>query len=281
MHRYSFTAGRDGERLLQRVRAACPTMPESVVFRALKDRDVKVNGRRVSENVTLASGDSVEIFTLWRERGVPVVFEDHNLILFNKPYGISVDRDRPGAFSLLSYAEGRAAGAYRPRLCHRLDNQTTGLVLVAKNAEAEKAVGTAFRERLVEKRYHCVVVGRPAPERALLKAYLAKDPLRARVTVRDTWTEGAAEILTEYRLLEGGDASRLEVTLHTGKTHQIRAQLAHIGHPVLGDGKYGDFQANRRFQAARLLLCATGLCLRAGGFLSYLDGRAFSIEAPF
>lgn len=281
MHHYACEVKKDGDRLLYCLRVSYPLLPETVVLRALRNRDVRVNGRRVTRNLALTCHDTVELFTRWQEPELDVLYEDVKLMVLNKPYGISTGPDGSGAPSLLALAEERAAGRYSPRLCHRLDNQTTGLVLLAKSDEVRQAVLQAFSDRLVDREYRCLAVGTPQPAHAVLNAYLKKDAVHARVFVHDVRVSGSFEILTEYRVLAAGEISRLAVRLHTGKTHQIRAHLAHVGHPVLGDAKYGDFAANRLHRAPRLMLCATSVSLRAGGALSYLKGRRFSVAEPF
>ena len=133
----------------------------------------------------------------------------------------------------------------------------------------------------MEKFYTCRTKGCPAKREAVMHAYLRKDAQLSRVAVTDYPARGALEIVTGYRVLEPGEYARLEVELMTGRTHQIRAHLAHIGHPILGDDKYGDRALNRRLGLRRQQLWATRLVFHAGGALAYLDGKAFSVDCPF
>lgn len=281
MNRYSCTARADGERLLGCLKAAFPLMPGPVMYRALRARDIRVNGQRAARNLFLTSGDRVEIVTAWKKPEIPILYEDTRLLVCIKPYGYSSEDDGSGAPSLLKDLAELAAGRYTPKLCHRLDNQTTGLLLVAKDGVTQELLLRAFRERLVAREYRCLVVGRPEPPRALLKAWLTKDAVRARVTVHGSRVPGSREILTGYQVIQAGQVSRLSVTLHTGRTHQIRAHLAYIGHPVLGDDKYGDHAANRSQRVSRLMLCATAIGLGGGCGLGPLDGMRFSVQEPF
>ena len=169
----------------------------------------------------------------------------------------------------------------RIRLCHRLDVQTGGLILLTKDDAAYEAARETFEQRTMEKFYTCRPKGCPAKREAVMHAYLRKDAQLSRVAVTDYPARGALEIITGYRVLEPGEYARLEVELMTGRTHQIRAHLAHIGHPILGDDKYGDRALNRRLGLRRQQLWATRLVFHAGGALAYLDGKAFSVDCPF
>ncbi len=285
MNRYTITAqdAHEGMKLMQFLRRSYPLAPEWAILKSLKARDIKVNGIRAEENLEMVSGDLVDWYTLWSPSEIPIIYEDGNLLIVSKPAGLNTDEHKDGDFSLLSWAIQRAAQEhYQPRLVHRLDNQTSGLLIFAKNDQAQEALTDSLRQRLITKRYICLVAGCPKQGHALLQDYLVKDAASARVQVYSKPVAGSKEIVTEYRVIKAGeDFSRLEVTLHTGRTHQIRAHLAYLGHPVLGDDKYGDYQANKRLRARRLMLAATELSFHAGGYLDYLDGRQFTQEAPF
>lgn len=213
-----------------------------------------------------------------------VVYEDANLLLINKRPGISVTEDAGGGATLTDmvarYARQRGEAA-SPQPVHRLDNQTSGLVLFAKNQEAQAILEDAFRERLPKKEYTCLVRGIPKPPQALCRAYLTKDAAAARVTIHDHETPGSKPIATAYETLEAGPISRLRVELITGRTHQIRAHMAALGHPLLGDDVYGDRAFNRANKARRLMLCATRLTLYTGGRLPEVEGHTFTIPCPF
>ena len=155
------------------------------------------------------------------------------------------------------------------------------LLLLTKDDAAYEAAREAFEQRTMEKFYTCRTKGCPAKQEAVIHAYLRKDAQLSRVAVTDYPARGALEIITGYPVLEPGEYARLEVELMTGRTHQIRAHLAHIGHPILGDDKYGDRALNRRLGLRRQQLWATRLVFHAGGALAYLDGKAFSVDCPF
>ena len=171
--------------------------------------------------------------------------------------------------------------SFAPALCNRIDRNTGGIVIAAKNAAALRTMNEKIRENQVTKRYLCLVQGIPTPVRAMLHAYLKKNSADNMVEVRDTPFPGAKEIITGYRVLERrGDHALLEVELVTGRTHQIRAHMAHIGHPLLGDGKYGINREERRQGYKYQALYAYKLTFAVTDSenpLSYLEGKTFAI----
>ena len=275
---------------------ALPDVPAWAIRRTLADRQVKRNGQRLEAGDPVHGGDELTVYLPKTLRAAPVeragapeiptVYEDDRIWLVNKPQGIASQRaddpaGEPGVLERLQQQLETRGQRGTLHLCHRLDHQTGGLLLLAKGPEAEGLARAAFAHQGVEKLYTCLTVGTPFPEQAELSAYLRKDARAARVTVRGEPFAGALPIRTAYRVLSAGPVGRLEVRLITGRTHQIRAHLAYIGHPVLGDDKYGDRTVNRAEGARVQRLWATGLTLRAGGMLGDLDGRSFSVEAPF
>lgn len=279
MNRFDMTAeARDeGRPLLFFLRTRYPLAPERELRASLKNRDIRVNGTRVDENIPLRAGDSVTWFTTWAQPELETVFEDDNILLINKPAGISSDRQADGAFSVEEWARARGAN-----IAHRLDQQTSGLLLLSKNPQAEAALDEALRLRKIDKIYHCLTAGVPPVRHDVLHAYLYKDASRALVRVSAEPGPFAKKIVTEYDVIEvKGDCARLRVVLHTGRTHQIRAHLAFIGCPLLGDDKYGSREQNRRHRAKRLMLCSTCLRFHTDGLLEYLSGRSFEILPPF
>ncbi len=276
----------EGQRIDACLRRFLPELPATVWQQSFRRRDVKLNGTRVKQDKRVTAGDVVQVYCMEQDTcAIDVVYEDEDVLLINKRAGISVEPDDKGGVSLtelaLRHVRQQDAGALPPVPCHRLDNQTCGLILFAKNPKAEEILGRVFRERTLDKRYQCLVRGQMKPPKATCRAYLLKDASAARVAVADHPMPGAKPIVTAYETMEQGPISRLMVHLITGRTHQIRAHLAALGHPLLGDDVYGDRAFNRAQKTRRLMLCAYRLTLDTHGELPALDGRVFEIPCPF
>ena len=280
----------EGERTDRLIRRYFPELPERSVRAAFLRRDVKLDGKRVTKETRARTGQVLRIYLQEGAEKTPleIVYEDAEVILVNKPAGISVEPDGKGGVTLTELCERHVresaasdAPFFAPAACHRLDNQTSGLCLFARDARTLGILTEIFRERNLEKEYECLVRGIPKPPRAECQAWLIKDARAARVQVLDSPKEGAKRIITAYETIEAGPVSRLRVHLITGRTHQIRAHLAALGHPILGDDVYGDRRWNRESRTRTLRLCAVQLRIDTGGRLPQLDGRIFRIPAPF
>ena len=281
-----------GCRITVFLRETFPSLPESVIRKILAARDVKLDGVRISREQPVRAGQVLRVwlpeaygFSASPAASLAVVYEDEDVLLVNKRAGISVEPDSGGGASLTdlcaAWVREKDPDAVLPKACHRLDNRTCGLCLFAKNPEALDILQDAFRSRTLEKYYICLVRGIMKPPRAVCRAWLVKDAEKGKVRITDHPETGARPIITGYETLESGPVSRLRVHLITGRTHQIRAHLAALGHPVLGDDVYGDRVFNRREKARSLKLCAVSLKLDTGGRLPALDGRTFSVVPPF
>ena len=277
----------DGDRVDSFLRRYLPELPGKAVQAAFNRRDVKLDGKRVPKDARVSAGQELQIFysDIPDVDPLSVVYEDDDVLLVNKAAGISVEPDSGGGVSLtelcLRHVRLLNPESQPPAACHRLDNQTSGLCLFAKNDNALNILQDVFRSRSMEKYYECLVRGTPKPPAAICQAYLLKDAKRARVTVLDHQAPGARLIITGYETLRSGQVSRLRVDLVTGRTHQIRAHLAALGHPILGDDVYGDRAFNRAQKVRTLCLCAVSLRLDTSGRLPSLDNRLFRISPPF
>lgn len=287
---------KDGMMLSQFLTQEAADVPLWAVREVIKKRDVRIDGVRIAADTRVQAGQEIRVF--WpksiisarqKEKTLPlpeIVFEDEHVILINKPQGIaSQNEDHPlqGDTALTrvhAYLAEKGEQTDCLHLCHRLDVQTGGLLFFAKDDAAFESALQAFSERTFRKFYTCRVKGCPAQKEAVMHAYLRKDAQISRVSVTDYPARGAMEITTAYRVVRRAEHATLEVELITGRTHQIRAHLAHIGHPILGDDKYGDRMLNRALGLRRQQLWATRLIVQAEGELSYLNGRTFSIPSP-
>ncbi|MDP4094741.1 MAG: RluA family pseudouridine synthase [Bacillota bacterium] len=288
------------------IRDSFPNMPVSAMYKAFRKRDVKVNGTRVKEDYTVSPGDMVEIYITddildgvkiktdtASVHGFNVVYEDTNILIVNKEQGIPVHPDSiqtegtliDNVRAYLEYkGEYQKETAFAPSLCHRIDRNTGGLVIIAKNPKALEIMLEKIKTREIKKYYQCLISGKMEKDWAELKAYLEKDEFKSRVFIKDAPAKNAVEVITRYKVLSyQNNISRLEIELVTGRTHQIRAHLAHIGHPIIGDGKYGSNQLNRSLGAKIQALWAYKLefDLKNAGMLSYLNGMKFEVEPEF
>ncbi len=299
-------AGQRADRFLAK---AFPNLTPPLVCKLMRKKRIKLNGAKTEPNVKLCEGDVFRFYLsdelLSKEektrpndfREVPsdiaVVYEDENILLVDKPVGMVVHEDNDNTADtlinrILCYLwkkgeyDHEAENSFVPALCNRIDRNTCGIVIAAKNAEALRVLNQKIRDRELVKLYLCVVSGTPEKREATLTAYLKKLADENRVVVTDAKTPDNLTIRTKYRVLESrGEQSLVEVDLLTGRTHQIRAHFAHIGHPLLGDGKYGSNRLNKQYGYKYQALCSYKLTFRfttPAGNLSYLNGREFEVR---
>lgn len=235
----------------------------------LKDKEIKVNGKKVSRNIIVNAGDIVQYYLTEKQAtktAYSVVYSDENVCVVDKESGVNSE-------AVFAALQRENVGC---RFIHRLDRNTCGLMIFAWTDEAERELLHAFKKRSVMKRYHALCLHAFPKSADTLTAYWKKDERRALVTVYSSPVAGSEKIITEYKVLayEKGQ-SKAEITLHTGKTHQIRAHLAHIGCPIVGDMKYGDAAENKRLGVTRQRLVAKALSFTFCGELAYLNGKTF------
>ena len=271
--------------------------------KALRENKIKLNGKKQPLATRVQNGDVIRVYLLDDQLGLTsqegpeflqarapaeFIYENDDLIVANKPAGIPVDGDESD--TLLNrvlrrlYEEKRWDAAHEPRLCHRLDTGTSGLVIVAKTPEAEELFLAAIKNREVKKTYLCVTFGRPMPPDATLGGYLLKDADRGIVKIVEEKQPGAKEVETRYETIAvSGRLALLKVQLITGRTHQIRAHMASIGCPILGDSKYGNNTANRELKLKYQALCAWELTMPRFNQpdFEFLSGKTFRAPKPW
>lgn len=301
-----------GQRLDKFLTKAVKGLPTSLMYKFIRTKKIKVNRARAEQKQILNEGDEIQLFIKDEFFDAPskdvgaltaikpklnIVYEDEHIMLLHKRPGVLVHDDAEGGENTLilhvqAYLceKGEYSPAdeqsFAPALCNRIDRNTGGIVIAAKTAEALRVMNEKIREDELSKFYLCLAHGRFQAKSATLRGYLRKDSNRNTVEVRDKAFPGAKEIITKYQVIgervESGEViSLVEVELVTGRTHQIRAHLAHIGHPLVGDGKYGVNKNDRakgyKFQALYAYRLRFDLDTDAGA-LNYLRGREFIID---
>ena len=297
-----------GQRLDRFVGKAVPLLPESLLQKYIRLKRIKLNGKGAKRDARLQAGDTLQLYindeffekpreeNSWLKVGTPrlsVVYEDENILLADKKPGVLCHSAGVWDYNTLianiqAYLaqkgewKPREENSFAPALCNRIDRNTGGIVIAAKNAESLRILNEKIRDREIEKFYLCAVQGRPKPPEGRLENYLFKDAGKNQVYVKSKPEPGARTAVTEYRTLcTKGSLSLVECRLLTGRTHQIRAQMAHAGWPLLGDGKYGSERFNKGFEEKGQALYSYRLRFdfpTDAGILEYLRGREFKVE---
>ena len=285
----------------------CPTLPSSLMFKYIRTKRIKVNGKRAEISTRLNVGDTVSAYIndeffvsvqpkydfLSAPATLDIVYEDENILLADKKQGLLVHPDKNEYTNTLIariqhylYKKGEYdpenENSFRPALANRIDRNTGGIVIAAKNAEALRILCEKIKDRELDKRYLTVVHGVPEKKSAILSGYLEKDEDKNRVYMKKNRSDGAKTVKTKYTVLESKNGlSLLEIELITGRTHQIRAHMASIGHPLLGEGKYSKSAADRKMGFDKQALYSYSLNFdfkTDAGILNYLSGKKFTVK---
>ncbi|MCI6896959.1 MAG: RluA family pseudouridine synthase [Gemmiger formicilis] len=306
----SFTAGpnENGVRLSRFVEGVTKDMPRSMMYKAFRNKRIKVNGKRAEPDTRLSAGDLIELYINdeffpvgkpaaktakpRRQPPVTVVYEDENFAVLYKPAHLLCHSDHTGdanlvdAFAAYLEAKGEydphAEKRFAPALCNRLDRGTEGLVLAAKSYAALRDLNAIIRDDMMKKEYLTITVG--APPQGRFVAWLQHSETNNKVRIHARESEGYKQIITEVTVIrQAGPFALCRIGLITGRTHQIRAHLAYLGHPVLGDIKYGNHKMNERTGLKTQALCAQRLTfgrIPEENTLQYLSGRVIKLNGP-
>ena len=286
-----FNAGRNdiGKRL-DRFMEEAAGWPRSLVMKAIRTKKLKVNGKKEEASYRISEGDEIVSYVLERTGGsdFSVVYEDDNILIADKKAGLlCMDSTGKTKRTLIDEVnayleEKREKPAH---MVHRIDFHTSGLMVIAKTEESKEILDRLIKNRQIHKTYLCVVLGTMEQKSGTLTHYLFKDAKQNRVFLSEAAKKGAKTAVMSYRVkAEKNGLSLVECDLLTGRTHQIRSQLAYIGHPILGDDKYGKKEINRRYKEKGQLLCAWRISLeiKEKNVLSYLDQQRFTVgKVPF
>ena len=306
MKKYIINSNDAGQRVDKFIQKAAPNLPQSVMYKGIRTKNIKLNRKRCEISTRLSEGDVLELYLsddffpnesveyefLKAPSDISIVYEDENILLIDKKNGLVVHEDNENTSDTLVnrmqhylYEKGEYRpedeNSFTPSLCNRLDRNTGGIVIAAKNAESLRILNHNIKDREIEKKYLCITVGVPPKKSDTLTHYLFKDSKSNTVTVSDKKTSQNKTIITKYRVIKSdGELSLIEVELMTGRTHQIRAHMAYIGCPLLGDGKYGINKINRNHNIKTQALYSYKLKFAFtsdSGLLDYLKGKEFTV----
>ncbi len=301
-----------GQRLDRFVTKAVPLLPPALTQKYIRLKRIKVNGKGAKRDTRLNLNDVIQLyindeffdkpsdenlFLTIATPSIDIVYEDEHLLVVNKRPGLVVHGDEHERVNTLinhiqSYLyqkrewNPRAEYAFTPALCNRIDRNTGGMVMAAKDAETLRIINDKIKDHEIEKSYLCIALGKPKPESGEIKGFLRKDEAKKMVTFHHKPVPGGKSAATLYRTLESRNGlSLVECELLTGRTHQIRVSMAQIGCPLLGDGKYGKGDVNRRYSETRQALYSYKLTFAFpsdAGILNYLQGKTLVVEdVPF
>ncbi len=308
MREFTVTKNDAGQRLDRWLGKTLPLLPAPLAQKYIRLKRVKRNGKGAKRDVRLAEGDLLQLYINDEFFDAPapenaflsvfkpqldIVYEDEHILLVNKRPGLLVHPDQ-GEYvnTLITHIQAylyqkkewdpRQEHAFTPALCNRIDRNTGGIVIAAKTAEALRIMNQKIKDREIEKYYLCAIHGRMDPPEGRLEGYLSKDESKNQVTVHKTPVPGGRTAVTLYKTLKVQNGlSLVECELITGRTHQIRAQFAAAGHPLLGDGKYGRNRDNKRYDRKFQALWSYKLVFSFttdAGVLEPLNGKSWQVE---
>ena len=304
MKEFTINRNDSGQRVDKFLQKAVPRMPQSLMYKYIRMKRIKLNGKRCEISTRLNEGDVMQLYIndeffdtaaetefLTAPPVLNIVYEDENILLVDKKNGLVVHEDDEKTSDTLInrilhylYDKGEykpeEENSFVPALCNRLDRNTGGIVIAAKNADSLRILNAKMKTRELEKYYLCLLYGKPKRDSDTLHGYMTKNESKNKVTVFKNEVEGSKEIKTKYEILDfNGKFSLAEVELLTGRTHQIRAHMASIGHPLVGDGKYAVNKSDREKGICRQALCSYKLIFtKESGVLGYLAGK--TVEIP-
>ena len=274
----------DGKKLSKFILDSFPYLAPNMLYKALRQKDIKIDGTRVNKDCIIYLDNEISVYIsddfLFANCNFNTIYEDENILIIDKPDNLEVTGDN----SLTEFIHKKYVNSsFLPMPCHRLDRNTTGLIIYAKNETSLNILLNKFKNHEIRKFYLALVYGVPKIKKARLESYLFKDSKKSTVYISDTFKNGYQKIITSYTVLKTfeNNSSLLEVEIETGKTHQIRAHLSHIGFPIIGDGKYGINTINKDFGFKSQQLRSYKLQFNFtsdSGFLDYLNGKSFNLS---